>query len=480
MKCKFCGEEMPDNGKFCPYCGIDNSQEEVVVDDQIVEETTLKEEIPSQLPEEEDQPVANVKKAKRFAAISGCIAVLAVLALVLFWGIKGVGDTGGNWDVKSWFDWEIFRDNDIYKQDSYTVSDKKAQKKADTVVATLGNAKLTNGELQVYYQLEVVEFVNNYSYYLSYFGLDYTKPLDEQQCPVMEGYTWQQYFLESAIATWQQNQIIAQEAAANNFKMDSEMQTYLDNLDATMEKTATDSGYATVQDFFNEQIGSNATLDDYKSYMNVYYNSYLYFNKLYEGIEKLTDEELEAYFKANKETLEGNGVKQDGKYVVDVRHILIKADGTENEDGTITFKDAEKAAAAKAKAEEILAKWLENPTEDNFAALAKENTEDSNGEAGGLYEDVAEGKMVASFNDWCFGEDRKAGDYGIVETKFGYHIMYFSARGQEVWKTGTQNAYLSEQSQKLIQEMLSKYEMEVDYSKIALAFVAVGGTTSSK
>lgn len=523
MKCKFCGEEMPDNGKFCPYCGIDNSQEEVVIDDRIVEEPSLAEDVQAveengQTAEENEKPVANVKKAKRFAAISGCIAVMAVLALVLFWGIHGVGDTGGTWGIKEkvegWFDWEIFRDNDIYRKDSYTVSDKKAQKKADTVVATLGNAELTNSELQVYYQLQVIDFVNQYSYYLSYFGLDYTQPLDEQECPLMEGYTWQQYFLESAIATWQQNQIVAQEAAANNFKMDSEMQEYLDKLEATMTETASSSGYTTVQEFFNEQIGPNASLEDYKSYMNTYYNSYLYFSQLYEGIEKLTDKALEEYFEANKEALEAEGIKQDGS--------LITITGTEDDDGKITFTDddldEETCTAAvdkaKAKAEEILKKWEENPTEEYFAELAKEYTADSNGEKGGLYENVAEGDMVSQFNDWCFDENRQVGDYGIVETKFGYHIMYFSGRyveetedGEdaqaeeaedeeytinvrhilimvetdvETWTVDTQAYYVSEQAQKLLQDMIGKYELEVDYSKIALAYVSLGGTTSTK
>ena len=33
--------------------------------------------------------------------------------------------------------------------------------------------------------------------------------------------------------------------------------------------------------------------------------------------------------------------------------------------------------------------------------------------------------MVTAFNDWCFEEGRKAGDYGIVETEFGHHLIYF-------------------------------------------------------
>ena len=33
--------------------------------------------------------------------------------------------------------------------------------------------------------------------------------------------------------------------------------------------------------------------------------------------------------------------------------------------------------------------------------------------------------MVATFNDWCFDSARKTGDTGIVESTYGYHVMYF-------------------------------------------------------
>ena len=33
--------------------------------------------------------------------------------------------------------------------------------------------------------------------------------------------------------------------------------------------------------------------------------------------------------------------------------------------------------------------------------------------------------MVTEFNDWIFDEARKPGDTGIIETTYGYHIMYY-------------------------------------------------------
>jgi len=87
---------------------------------------------------------------------------------------------------------------------------------------------------------------------------------------------------------------------------------------------------------------------------------------------------------------------------------------------------AEELAAAKATAEEILAQWKAGEaTEEAFAALANEKSADGDGVSGGLYENVYPGQMVVNFNDWCFDSARKAGDTGIVETEYGYHVMYF-------------------------------------------------------
>jgi hypothetical protein len=33
--------------------------------------------------------------------------------------------------------------------------------------------------------------------------------------------------------------------------------------------------------------------------------------------------------------------------------------------------------------------------------------------------------MVSNFDAWCFEENRKAGDTGIIESEYGYHVMYY-------------------------------------------------------
>lgn len=112
--------------------------------------------------------------------------------------------------------------------------------------------------------------------------------------------------------------------------------------------------------------------------------------------------------------------------LVNARHILVSFEGGTTENGTTVYSDEEKAAAREA-AEALLKEWQSGEaTEDSFAALAEENSTDTGSAAnGGLYEDIYPGQMVANFNDWCFDEARKPGDTGIVETNYGYHVMYF-------------------------------------------------------
>ncbi len=140
----------------------------------------------------------------------------------------------------------------------------------------------------------------------------------------------------------------------------------------------------------------------------------------------------------------------DGYYVVyyvgsndntfalkNVRHILVSFEGgtTDPNTNVTTYSDEEKAAA-KEKAEDLLKQWKAGEaTEESFAALATENTTDTgSAENGGLYENIYPGQMVANFNDWCFDESRKSGDTGIVETNYGYHVMYFVGDAQQTYR----------------------------------------------
>ncbi|MDR1629471.1 MAG: peptidylprolyl isomerase [Oscillospiraceae bacterium] len=133
---------------------------------------------------------------------------------------------------------------------------------------------------------------------------------------------------------------------------------------------------------------------------------------------------------------------------VTVRHSLVQFAEEKDTNGNVIELTAEKKAEYLTKAENLLAEWKAGEaTEESFAVMANENSDDKastvgtsneyeSAPKGGLYENVEKGTMVAAFEDWIFDPARKTGDTGIVETTYGYHIMYFVKTADEPqWRT---------------------------------------------
>ena len=125
--------------------------------------------------------------------------------------------------------------------------------------------------------------------------------------------------------------------------------------------------------------------------------------------------------------------RADTAYTVkNVRHILIKPEAVNSDDydSDEAYNEAVSVAneAARAEAQDIYDEWLAgDKTEESFAALADMHSDDSS--EGGLIENIYKGQTVEDFEDWCFDAHRKSGDNGIIESSYGYHIMYFVSEG---------------------------------------------------
>ena len=104
-------------------------------------------------------------------------------------------------------------------------------------------------------------------------------------------------------------------------------------------------------------------------------------------------------------------------------------------------------------------------TEEKFLELNNLYNEDSSITNGGLYENVQEGEMVTEFNDWMFDASRKAGDHGIVETTYGWHIMYYV--GESAYAAWQAEA-LSALQQNDYTKMVEKYAAGITYNAEAI------------
>ena len=165
------------------------------------------------------------------------------------------------------------------------------------------------------------------------------------------------------------------------------------------------------------------------------------------------------------------GVNDNEFPLVNVRHILVPYEGgtTDSTTGKVTYS-LEEMEAARVKAQEIYDAWLAgNADVNSFAALAEEKSSDaSSKENGGLYNDVIPGEMTTNFNDWCFAEGRKVGDHGIVNSDYGYHIMFLDSFSDTTYRdylitTDMMNADLTAWQT----DILNKYPLtEVNLSRV--------------
>ncbi|WP_294778646.1 peptidylprolyl isomerase [uncultured Eubacterium sp.] len=163
-----------------------------------------------------------------------------------------------------------------------------------------------------------------------------------------------------------------------------------------------------------------------------------------EGINWLFDEntkigEVKAFDDSENKTVyilyKVSQPEPDKEEVYSVRQILVMPDGVDTSKSDVTLTD-EQLAEARKKAQKILDKYNESgKTEYEFAKLAEKYSKDtaslssgSSGTYGGYYGGVTQGTMVENFNDWSMDDSRKYGDTGIVDSKYGCHIMFFISK----------------------------------------------------
>ena len=413
--------------------------------------------------------------------------LLAVISLLSLAACAGDEDTGTATTVPTTAPTtsggdkqEIIIDSDdpLYTKKSYSVSNDALAAARDVIAATTGDANLTVAELQVYYWMSVRGFLSNYSYYLTYFGLDYSAPLDEQKCSEIDG-TWQHYFLNDALSSWHNYQALALMAEQEGVGMNAILQKELQDLRTEMEKEAQESKFESVDAMLQAEICPGITYEDYESYLTTYYMGYSYFQTLLDAKE-VTNDEIESYFTEHKDELAEDKITKESGNVVDVRHVLIvPKGGTKDDSGNTTYSDAE-WDACKAEAEKLLQEWKDGKAdEDSFAAMANEHSEDpGSNTTGGLYQHVYKGQMVEPFENWCFDESRQTGDTGIVKTDYGYHIMYFVSEEPQ-WVYYCREEIISEWAQELVATVAGKYLMTVNYEDIVLGVVDLTASSGS-
>ncbi len=416
MYCKYCGTELPENEVICQVCGKSS----------------------------EDQP-AKKPIWKPIVAVVCILAVVAGIAVAVFMGMNG----GANGDISS--------------KQVYTGTDEQVLASLDTVVARAGDAELTNGELQIAYWTMIYDFLTYYSDYVQYF-FDLETPLSEQMYD--DTTTWEQHFLTLTLDTWQRYQALSGGGNANGFTMSQELEDYFDTLYASMEDYLEEIEMESVEEMITHDFGPGGTYENYVKYMRSYYHGNEYYNYLYEGLE-FTEAELEAYYTENETDFVESGYSKDDGKCVTVRHILLQP----NDSGDLTSYTDDEWAACKTEAELLYQQWQDGgATEELFDTMARTYSSCSSASSGGLIENILEGQMVENFENWIMADGLEYGDHGLIQTEYGYHLMFF-VEGDALWRTVAKANVATQKMNVIIEELEVDYPLTVDYSKIWLGSV---------
>ena len=368
----------------------------------------------------------------------------------------GTGETNPEENYEMTPEMEAVAARKVYTADDLTEDDARWSRE----VASCGSTVLDNRGAQMYYTMSIVDVLNNWGSYF-FMLVDPNTPLSEQDSGA-PGLNWEQLFLMSGMDQFQHNTALKEKAVAEGHSLNVLENALLEIELNEIRKGAEEQGYESLDEFLHATFSPGVRYEDYEAYLRSYYLAVSYNEKQYQAIQP-TAEELKAYYEANPDNFEDIDANSTG---VSVRHILIApetdAEGNASE---------EAMAAAKAEAEALLEEYLQNPTEENFAMLAVVNSDDPGSRIkGGLYDHVYPGQMVQPFNDWCFDVARKSGDTGIVETAYGYHIMYFMQPQEQLyWENVAENNLRSERMEPIMEALLEEYPLTVQYADVVLA-----------
>lgn len=497
MNCKYCGAPMDEDQTVCPACGkaaeaqeperetAEAAAEEAAKEETAAEEAAAPETAPSG--PETDAP----KKKGRgglIVALVAAIAVIVVLVVLLVQGKKApeaapdntveepTAQTGEEAPAEEAPAGEAPAEEAPAEEETPFVPSVSYTKDADAfdeetlnqVVATVGDSTLNNCKLAYYYWREYYSFMNMYGSYVSYIMDPYSR-LDTQA--YSEDQSWDQLFMDGALDTYATCAAAAAKARAEGYTLTDEEQASLDGLADDIAGYATQYGFASADEYLIECFGPYCGLESYQDFMEEYILGASYLNALLEA-QEVTEEDLYNYYEENKADYDAAGLEKDDTPMVDVRHILIQPEAVELSEDDEGYEEAVQAAkdAARAKAEEIYAQWQDGEmTEETFSELAKENSSDGSAADGGLIAEIHPGQTVDAFDAWCFADGRKPGDTGIVETEFGYHIIYFVDQCSEsYWHSVISSDYEGVRYQKLCEDIKAEYPAEIDLTKAAV------------
>ncbi len=334
----------------------------------------------------------------------------------------------------------------------------------DTTISA-GERGFSVAECNYVYHMQYISLMNTYGDYAStLFKLDTSKPLDEQECPLnkegKENYTWDQYFRDATKSQLVQLAAFEAYAEQHDIKLNDDDLKEIDDTIASIAETAKKNNYGSVSKFLAANYGRGCNESVARAIMELQTLAGKVQTSITD-VETYTAEQLAEKYDSVKDSYD----KFTYSYYL-VAAELPEHEHSEDEDEHAHEPTDEAKAAAKATAEEILAKLSDGTSLADAAkavvtdAEIKEQT------------DLAGSSVETALSEWIKSADRKAGDTAVVDSGTGSYVVVFTKRDNNQAPTeesGDQNYcdYVAENLLK--QDVLSEWNEHV-FSGIVEAY----------
>lgn len=259
-----------------------------------------------------------------------------------------------------------------------------------TVTAvTIDGEDYSVAELNYYYSASYMNFYNTYYDYVSYgMFFDPSESLDDQD--YSEDMTWREYFLETAVQTMVEVQVLNDAAEAAGFVLPEEYEAQYAEAVENFQTQWALYGYSSLQQYINMCYGKGVTMEMLEEQLYRNYIASAYSEEMFNSYE-YTAETLNTYYAENADTYD-----------------MVTYSYVSTTDGSL---DVEAIAAA-----------VNGTDEAAFAEYMAANYEGE--ENATLTYDGA--NLNATYSEWLLDEARQPGDAAAFtsESGTGYAVMF--------------------------------------------------------
>lgn len=376
----------------------------------------------------------------------------------------------------------------------------------------VGNISISYPEYQFFYTLTINKMKSDYSDYIEYMDIDFSKDLAEQQ---LGDSTWEEYFITQTDMSIYKILALCNEAENNNFKynLDEDVNSFIEE-----QKSYAESIGFSYKEYIKMTYDKNITEKMIRNCMKYYFLSNLY--SLECNINEITDEMYEEYYASHKDELdtvdyglisvpienknqlesiigeiktvddfEEKSIeiqKSDGFFSVEgysncsslynvwlfnanpgemkifcddnYAYLIYHIERHRNNSKTKNVCYAKVDSSDETSYQNILEikdKFeLSKKTEENFIKLVNEyNIEDS-----GFIENLTTSDCYDLIEVWLFDETRKPGDTQLFKDENSCYYIFYINDGIEAYKSLSKYSLQEEIIKNYIDSILKKYE----------------------